>query len=250
MPIYYTSKAEKYARFRWDYATAAIETIFRLTGLNGESTAADVGAGTGILTRHFVGQVARLVAFEPDPGMLRFLGQALAGKPGCLAAAAIAERIPLPTGCLDALLVAQAIHWFDPEPTRAEFTRLLKPGGWLVVLRNASVDHPPGLGAAVAALNQPEYGVRYPDRPSGPRARPVEFFFGPSGCQKLVFPFAFGQDWEGFIGAANSAAYTPEVDHPLYLRYEQGMRAVFDSFSQAGTIEVRGETELVLGQMV
>ena len=65
----------------------------------------------------------------------------------------------------------------------------------------------------------------------------------------MAFPFAFRQNWDAFIGAASSAAYTPEEDHPLYPHYEQAMRGVFDRFSQAGTIEVVGETQLFIGQM-
>jgi len=249
MPSAYTTKAEKYARYRWDYAPAAIQAIFDFTHLNFTSTIADLGAGTGILTHHFAGKVGHLAAIEPDPGMLRFLAQALAKESSCLIVSACAENLPLPGECLDALLVAQAIHWFDPAASRAEIRRVLKPGGWLVLLRNTPLDHNPQLSAAVEAINGPEYGFQAPDRPTGRRARPADFFFAPDACQRLIFPFAFYQEWEAFIGSSDSAAYTPEEDHPLYPRYRQAMRAIFDHFSQDGAIEVRGQTELVFGQI-
>ena len=46
----FARKAQKYARYRWDYAPQAIETILDVTGVSTESSVADIGAGTGILT--------------------------------------------------------------------------------------------------------------------------------------------------------------------------------------------------------
>jgi hypothetical protein len=50
--IGYSSKAEKYAKYRWGYAAQAIQTIFDVTGISSQSCVADIGAGTGILTGH------------------------------------------------------------------------------------------------------------------------------------------------------------------------------------------------------
>jgi predicted RNA methylase len=46
----FSSKAQKYARYRWDYAPQAIQTLFSVTQVSRESVVADIGAGTGILT--------------------------------------------------------------------------------------------------------------------------------------------------------------------------------------------------------
>lgn len=51
----FTGKAARYAKHRWDYAPQAIQTISDVTGISEQSVVADIGAGTGILTRHFIG---------------------------------------------------------------------------------------------------------------------------------------------------------------------------------------------------
>ena len=42
----FSTKAEKYARYRWSYAPEAIQTIFDVTGITDASVVADIGAGT------------------------------------------------------------------------------------------------------------------------------------------------------------------------------------------------------------
>jgi hypothetical protein len=61
----YSSKAEKYARYRWEYAPRAVEAIFIFAGLSGDSIVADIGAGSGILTRQFVGRVHKSSRWSP-----------------------------------------------------------------------------------------------------------------------------------------------------------------------------------------
>src|SRR5512135_1028729 len=108
----YSSKAEKYAKYRWDYAPRAIETIYNLARLTDNSVIADVGAGTGILTRHFTGRVSRVYGIEPNTEMRREAAKRLPVGPGCVIIGADAAGIPLPGASLDLITVAQAIHWF------------------------------------------------------------------------------------------------------------------------------------------
>jgi SAM-dependent methyltransferase len=105
---------------------------------------ADVGAGTGLLTRSLVDLGLDVRAFEPDAGMLDQLGAAL---PGVERAQAPAESLPLADGSLDAITAGQAWHWFDPPAAAAEFTRVLRPGGAVVLLWNTRDTRVPWIDA-------------------------------------------------------------------------------------------------------
>lgn len=94
---------------------------------------ADVGAGTGLLTRSLVDLGLDVRAYEPDAGMLAQLGERL---PDIERAQAPAEQLPLPDASLDAVTAGQAWHWFDPHAAAAEFTRVLRPGGVVVLVWN------------------------------------------------------------------------------------------------------------------
>ena len=83
----------------------------------------DLGAGTGKLTRQLVATDADVVAVEPIPEMRRKLEAAL---PKVEALDGTAEDLPLENHSVDAVLVAQAFHWFDGSG-RSEIRRVLRP---------------------------------------------------------------------------------------------------------------------------
>jgi SAM-dependent methyltransferase len=249
----YTSKAENYARYRWDYAPEAIQAIYTITDLNHHSTLVDLGAGTGILTCHFSGQVGRTFALELDLEMLHWAVHGTPGRrgllntPDSLAAAARAEAIPLPAGCADLVTAAQAIHWFDPEPARSEIRRVLKPGGWLALVRNSSTDHE--IDQALEHIATPENGVRLEEALGRPQPKPPGFYFGDENYQRLIFPFTFRQDWPAFLGGLVSASFNPNEGDPGYARFEAAAQNVFERFSQEGALETHGETECIIGRI-
>ncbi|MGW5350467.1 class I SAM-dependent methyltransferase [Streptomyces sp. NPDC004031] len=97
----------------------------------------DLAAGTGKLTREALALGHRVTAVEPDEGMLGALRERL---PRATALSGSAERIPLADGSVDAVVVGQAIHWFDQERALPEIARVLRPGGVLATLSNADDD--------------------------------------------------------------------------------------------------------------
>lgn len=95
---------------------------------------ADVGAGTGKLTRALVaGEGAEVVAVDPDPAMLAALRDAVPGVPTFVGTA---ERLPLPDASVDAVVLGQAWHWVDPVVASAEIGRVVRPGGVLGLVWN------------------------------------------------------------------------------------------------------------------
>ena len=94
----------------------------------------DLGAGTGKLTTRLVERGLDVVAVDPIPEMLELLSNSLPETPALLGTA---EEIPLPDDSVDAVLVAQAWHWFDTERAVKEVARVLRPGGRLGLVWNA-----------------------------------------------------------------------------------------------------------------
>jgi SAM-dependent methyltransferase len=245
----FTTKAERYARYRWGYAPEAIQAIFDTTGLSSQAIVADIGAGTGLLTQELVGRVAKIYAIEPNQAMREFAEHSLGQHPAFISVDGTAEATTLPSHSLDLIVAGQAIHWFEPHATLKEFQRILKPEGWL-----AAVFHPPmGLEntrEAIKSVCTPENGWDTTPTPRPPYGDShTDTYFGLGRGTKLHFPQTFQEDWEAFIGGMLSDSHAPEDAHPAFPRLVAALRGVFDQFSENGYMQVPGGTDLVIGQL-
>jgi SAM-dependent methyltransferase len=142
--------AAQYARYRPDYAEAAIRWCLAPVSGAQPVRVADVGAGTGILTGALARLGADVVAVEPDQAMLAELRRQL---PGVRAVEGTAEALPLPDQSVDAVLCGQAMHWFDLDRALPEIARVLTPGGVFAGLWNVDDDRI-GWVAGVAAISR------------------------------------------------------------------------------------------------
>jgi SAM-dependent methyltransferase len=127
------SQAAAYERGRPSYPPEAVDWLLAPTDTWVARDVLDLGAGTGKLTTRLVERGLKVVAVDPIAEMLEMLRTALPDTPALLGSA---EQIPLPDNAVDAVLVAQAWHWFDQERAVAEIARVLRPGGRLGVLWN------------------------------------------------------------------------------------------------------------------
>lgn len=123
------SEAAAYERGRPSYPPEAIDWLLP----PGARDVLDLGAGTGKLTTRLVERGLQVVAVDPIAEMLEVLRTSLPDTPALLGTA---EEIPLADNSVDAVLVAQAWHWFDPTRAIPEVARVLRPGGRLALVWN------------------------------------------------------------------------------------------------------------------
>jgi SAM-dependent methyltransferase len=160
--------ADVYERGRPSYPAEAIDWL-----IPGHATrVADVGAGTGKLTRQLRERGLDVIAVEPSAGMREQLRRAVAGVP---VLGGTAERIPLADDSVDVVLVAQAWHWVDPALAVPEVARVLAPGGRLGLLWNRRVEDEEwvaDLSTIIGSRGTPGSARHFPE--IGPPFGPVE----------------------------------------------------------------------------
>ena len=128
--------AEEYERGRPGYP----DDVLDLLPVADAATVLDLAAGTGKLTRVLARRYRRVIAVEPLGGMRALITRE---APAAEALDGRAEAIPLADAEVDAVFVAQAIHWFANDVAVAEIARVLRPGGVLAVVRNEVDDDAP-----------------------------------------------------------------------------------------------------------
>jgi SAM-dependent methyltransferase len=128
------AEAAAYERARPSYPPDAISWLTENLALGPGSRVVDLAAGTGKLTRLLAGIGADLIAVEPVASMRAKLHEQ---SPTVPVLAGVAEALPLADSSVDAVVVAQAFHWFDARRAMAEIARVVRPGGHLALIWNA-----------------------------------------------------------------------------------------------------------------
>jgi SAM-dependent methyltransferase len=218
--------ADAYERARPSYPEAAIDWLLPA----GARRILDLGAGTGKLTRHFKARGLDVVAVEPSEGMRAQLSR---GLPDVPVFAGSAERIPLEDASVDAVVVGQAWHWFDPARAVPEVARVLRPGGWLGLIWNIRDRRDPWMDAFSGL--EPEHDNSEADSAS-PRVGPP---FGP--VERFDLPWRQSTTAEALIDLLASRSYVivlPEAERAALLTRVRGFLATDPSTAGRAEISV------------
>ena len=129
----YQSAVEHYERGRPSYPDDAVSFVVKELAIGPQSHVLELGAGTGRFTDLLVFTGAAIVAVEPVPAMREALTR---NCPTVTALDGIAEAIPVADASADAVVVAQAFHWFDGERALPEIHRVMREGARLGLIWN------------------------------------------------------------------------------------------------------------------
>lgn len=133
----FEAAVEHYGRGRPTYPDDALGYVVRELGLAEGRDVLELGAGTGKFTELIVHSGARITAVEPVDAMRASLERAC---PTVTVLDGTAEEIPVPDSSADAVIAAQAFHWFDGERALPEIHRVLRPAGVLGMIWNVRDD--------------------------------------------------------------------------------------------------------------
>ena len=245
----FSDRVDSYAQYRPGYPPALLDLLAAECGLSPAQSVADIGAGTGLLARLFLENGNKVWAVEPDPAMRAAAERDLsAAFPNFHSVAGSAEATTLPQQSADFWTAGQAFHWFDPAQARAEAQRILRPGGWAVLVWNArSTDRTPFLRAYEQFLR--EQGTNYRGGHGGDTSAARAVFFGdtvpkttpPEGTQHF--------DAAGLRGRFLSSSYAPAPAAPNRERILAALTQIFEAHQSAGQVAFEYNTEVYAARM-
>lgn len=243
----FTDRVENYVKHRPSYPDALVPALAALAGLHENSRIIDVGSGTGISSALFLRHGYAVTGVEPNGAMRSAAEQVLAAYPHFTSVNATAEATTLPDQSAELIIAGQAFHWFDQTRARAEFARIVKPGGWVALIWNERLDSTPFLreyDQLIATFGTDYHQVRHEMVSS----EVVRAFFAPQPVKFYHWPNAQHLDYAGLEGRLLSSSYTPTEHDPRYQPMLAELRRIFDTYQVQGHVTILYDTIAYVGQ--
>lgn len=242
--------ADIYEKYRPSYPEEYIKDIIIKCYLDSESLVADIGAGTGILTRQLLHNHLKVVGVEPNLDMRKVLKKLETNK-NFKAIEGTAEHTNLEDNSIDLIVVAQAFHWFDKEKFKKECKRILKPNGKVWILWN-QLDETKEIVKEQKRIDD-EYTNRFQEvngiLDANKKEEQIQGFFQCNIYEKKVVDNPLENDKERFIGANLSKSYSLKKENPNYDNYIEAFGQIFDRYSENGKIMIPNKTYGYLGKV-
>lgn len=228
----YNLAAEAYERVRPSYPTRALAVLADALDLKPGQRVADLGAGTGKFTRLLALTGAQVVAVEPVAAMRTRLTELL---PQVTAVDGVAEATGLADGAVDAVVAAQAWHWFDGPAALREIERVTGADGRLGLVWNTLDVSVPW----VAAYSRVYREWRTAEVPVHTDGSWRTAFEGRAGWKPLAsahVPNPYVTDRDGVLGQALTSSRISTLDEQSREQVRRELVAVLDRFP-----DTRGE---------
>ena len=208
----FSDRAEDYVKYRPHYSHDVVHALQEACDLKPQHVIADVGCGTGMLAEIFLENGSPVIGVEPNREM-RLAGEKyLSGRDNFRMVEGSAEATTLPSASVDFAAAGQAFHWFRPAETRAEFARILKPGGWAVLVwHDRNTESTPFLRAYEEFVRR--YSTDYENVTHKYLASydALEHFFAPNEMGLIQQHNRQRLDFDGLRGRLLSSSYIPKA---------------------------------------
>ena len=232
-----------YAQYRPAYPQEFINYIFSAVGMAKSSSIADIGSGTGILTKQLLERGCSVFAVEPNADMRATAEAALSHYGSFISVDGSAEHTTLENNSVDFITVAQAFHWFDKRRFKEECKRIVRPNGKTVLVWNDRDTSSDLVRENETIIRKycPEFkgysgGMDF----SGGGDDFHDFFDG--DYESMVFRNDLDFDEQGFIGRNLSGSYAPKEGDDQYDAYVDALRALFIKYSINGLLKLPNKT--------
>jgi len=214
-------KAESYNIGRPDYPKEFYSFLYEELGFK-NAIIADIGAGTGKVTKGFLAKGSTVYAIEPDADMIKVLCNNLAGFPGCIPIISTAENTGIPDGKIDIIFCGNSYHWFDKSAAIPEFKRILR-------------DTNRKYNIVISSL--------------GPGCAKTESPFEDGMFVEKTFEYTVCNGFHEFLHGHLSASNAPTADEDCFEEYCESIKQTFEKECINGQVETKFTLHVIIGNV-
>jgi ubiquinone/menaquinone biosynthesis C-methylase UbiE len=245
----FSDRADDYVRYRPHYSPEVVQALREACGLRPVHVIADVGCGPGLLAEIFLDIGNLVIGVEPNDAMRRAGEDYLAAYPNFTMVDGSAEATTLPDASVDFVVAGQAFHWFQPLAARAEFARILRPGGWTALIwHDRNVDSTPFLRAYEDFVRRHSIDYEQVAHKYVASHAALEQFFAPNKMMLIQQHNQQRLDFDGLRGRLLSSSYIPKSGE-RYAAMSRELPQLFLSHAADGHIVLQYDTKIYFGHL-
>ncbi|MFJ7922080.1 class I SAM-dependent methyltransferase [Lysinibacillus fusiformis] len=245
----FTDKAEIYAQYRPSYPNEYIDYLLSANQLKEEQMVADIGSGTGILSRQLLEEGMNVIGIEPNDDMIKMAEKSLSIHSRFKSIKGTAENTTLKGNSVDLVTVAQAFHWFDKKAFKLECQRIVRQRANVALVWN-SRDLTSPIIQENAEICQ-KICSNFKGFSGGMEETQDVFnsFFKDGKYEFNKYQNDLVFDYEGFLGRNLSASYAPKKHDEEYKDFVYLLSELFEKHSNNGKIVLQNITRSYLGNV-
>lgn len=245
----FTETVNDYIKYRPSYPKEVLQLLIDECDLTKNQIIADVGSGTGILSKLFLDYGNVVYGVEPNQSMCQAAEMSLKEYSNFYSVAGTAEATALEDASVDIITAGTAFHWFDSVKTKLEFRRILKKDGWVILVWNVRDVEESALLREYEDLLM-EYGTDYKESNARKFDKTaVSEFFSPNEMKICSFKNSQQFDWDGLKGRLLSTSYSLRPGDERYDEMLIKLKEIFDRYQRNHRVEFLYKTKIYYGRI-
>lgn len=249
----FSDRVDNYVKYRPHYPSEALDFLWKENIVSENSVIADIGSGTGISAELFLKRGIKVFGIEPNEPMrhaAEIILKNYSAKDLFISVNAKAEDTTLENNSVDAVVCAQAFHWFNNDWFKRECRRILKPNGFVVLMwndrRTDSRDFLKVYEDFLQMFGTDYLKVNHKNTQEKPE---FDHFFGEGNYKEQSFYNYQDVNFEGLKGRVLSSSYMPNEGHKDFEFMIYCLKKIFTRYQENGLVRLDYDTKIYYGQV-